>query len=342
MTDSIPNSTKSLEHIKPDGSFLMLHVYLPIIIGITGILGNGLVCFIFTYRRHTFKSLTNRLILNQSIIDLILSVIFLLDRFVPKPASSASEIWKNIFCRFWGSEFFLWSMNIASTENLVLISLERYFALCRPVKHRNIFTIRRVILACLFVYISGFLCLLYAPILADQKYNCYVVWENKHAQLCVGLFHFLVTYLIPLLFLSFSYCNIWKEISHRQKLRDTSSGAKNPFRRAKRNLTITLFLVALLFVFCVTPASVTYLLFNFGYPVDITSDMNAVLLTLLLMNMIVNPIVYGFTYREFRRQVILTLRCSTPIENINKSLRMQTFRFSLSSTKTVDSRNQTS
>ena len=339
MTDSIPNSTKSLEHKQPDGSFLMLHVYIPIIIGITGILGNGLVCFIFTYKRYTFKSLTNRLILNQSIIDFILSVIFLLDRVVPKPGSSASGLWINIFCRFWGSEYFLWSMNNVSTGNLVLISLERYFALCHPVKHRNICTSRLVILACLIVYIVGFLWLLYAPILADQKYNCYVVWENKHAQMFVGLFHFLVTYLIPLLFLTLSYGNIWKEISHRQKLRNTSSGAKNPFRRAKRNLTITLFLVALLFVFCVTPASVTYLLFNCGYQVDITSDMTAVLLTLQLMNMIVNPIVYGFTYREFRRQVVLTFKCSTPIESTNKSLRMQTFRCSLSSNKTLDSQN---
>ena len=75
------------------------------------------------------------------------------------------------------------------------------------------------------------------------------------------------------------------------------------FGRAKKNVIITLCIVAVAFIICWTPASITYSLYNFGYPYDLTSDMHSVFLTLVLCNLSVNPVVYGFKYHEFRRQI---------------------------------------
>ncbi|XP_072030362.1 allatostatin-A receptor-like [Amphiura filiformis] len=308
------SSTSGIESGTPavstDATFLIFQLYIPIIIGILGILGNGLVCFIFIYKRKVFTSLTSRLILNQSMIDFTSSIVFLLQRFAPNPKSSASKLWIDFVCRAWGTEFFLWSFNNASTGNLVLISLERFFAICHPVKHRKYFTRKRIILGCVLVYIFSFLQMTYAPILADETYKCYVVFKNQEAQMTFGLIQFSVTYLIPLFLMIFFYYNIWRRLQRRHGTREQGR-SEDPFRRAKRNVTVTLFLVSLVFIICWSPASITYLLYNLGYSYDITSEMHAVFLTLVLMNMVVNPIIYSFNYKEFRRQIKYTfLKCS--------------------------------
>ena len=301
-------------HQEPSTVDLLLQLYFPIIIGVSGILGNAVVCFIFIYKRHVFKSITNRLILNQSVIDFGSSVIFLLQRFAPRPGPSASPVWVNLVCRVWGSEFFLWALNNASTGNLVLISLERYFAICHPVKHRNTFSKKRILFACFVVYLLGFLLMVYAPFFSNRDYNCYIVFDNHLAQMIFGMLHFTVTYLLPLSIMVFCYSNILNLLQQRRKTRDHVKLSGDPFKQAKKNVTITLFAVSLAFVVCWTPASITFLLYNAGYPYDITSDMHAAFLTLVVCNMAVNPVVYAFTYKKFRRQIRGIFTCSTGIQ----------------------------
>ena len=305
------NETFSL-HQEPSTVDLLLQFYFPIIIGVSGILGNGIVCFIFVHKRHVFKSITNRLILNQSIIDFASSVIFLLQRFAPRPGPSASPVWANLVCRVWGTEFFLWALNNASTGNLVLISLERYFAICHPVKHRNTFSKKRSLFACFVIYLLGFLLMVYAPFFSNKDYNCYIVFENRLAQITFGIIHFTMTYLLPLSIIVFCYVNILNLLQQRRKPCDHVCVSRDPFTQAKKNVTITLFAVSLAFVVCWTPASITFLLYNVGYPYDITSDMHAAFLSLVLCNMAVNPVVYAFMYKKFRRQIkrIFTLSAS--------------------------------
>ncbi|XP_072016920.1 tachykinin-like peptides receptor 86C [Amphiura filiformis] len=287
---------------QPDLTFLIFQFYIPIIIGITGIVGNGLVCFVFLFKRKVFNSLTNNLILNQSVIDFASSVIFLFQRFAPRPGPSAPPLWQDIVCRIWGSEFILWSFNNTSTGNLILISMERFFAVCYPVTHRNVFTKKRAIYICVIIYILGFLEMWFAPFYSNKYYGCYTVWENWKVQMAIGMYHFFLTYLLPLSSMIYCYANIWRSLKNRDKGREEGGGGAQ-FGKAKKNVTITLILVAVAFVVCWTPASVSYWLYNLRVPYDITSDMHAVFLTMVLINMCVNPFIYGWKYQPFRREI---------------------------------------
>ncbi len=132
---------------------------LPIIygfIGVFGMLGNGLVCVTFQIKRRTFGSVTNLLIQNQSMIDLIDSFLFLILRFGPQFSERGDGVVTELTCRLWFSEYIMWSLFIASTVNLLFVSLERYFAICHAVRHRSLFTTRRANIARLLAWIVGF------------------------------------------------------------------------------------------------------------------------------------------------------------------------------------------
>ena len=122
IDDVLPNDSSNNSNPgskKQEAVGQLLQLYIPILVGILGICGNGLVCFVFIYKKKHFDSLTNRLILNQSFLDLAASVFLLLQRFAPRPGQSAPALWLKIVCRIWGTEFFLWAIVQASTYNLL-------------------------------------------------------------------------------------------------------------------------------------------------------------------------------------------------------------------------------
>ena len=95
------------------------------VIACSAMLGNALVIFITTVRRKKFSSFTNRLIRHQSIIDFVSGVIFLLLKVVqPTEVTIAGteSLWGEIVCRFIQVDVPLWTVNVASTYNLVVIS----------------------------------------------------------------------------------------------------------------------------------------------------------------------------------------------------------------------------
>ena len=276
---------------------------LPFIFGVIsflGIFGNGLVCFVFWMEKSVFGSVTSTLILSQSLIDLITSVIFAILKFAPGVAAKSSSLFTFI-CYIWISEFPFWSLSYASTFNLMLLSVERYVAICRPIKHRSIFTQKRTKVYCLLVWLSGFLLQLYLPLVhhISPEMVCYFAWPNIAAvQKFVGFYVFFLEFLIPLVIIIAAYTNIWNSLRKRV---NSDQVAVASFSQAKKNVTVTLFLVGICFVVCWTPDAVVYFYFNMGGYYNFQSTFHHIVMILVLGNMCVNPVVYCLKYDKFRR-----------------------------------------
>ncbi|XP_071809746.1 galanin receptor type 1-like [Asterias amurensis] len=268
------------------------------IIGCLGILGNLLVCTVFLMRRKVFSSTTNLLILNQSTIDLADSIFYLVLRFGPQLSEQGDNIWGELACRIWYSEYVIWSLFVASTVNLLFVSLERYFAICHAVKHRKIFTTRRANIGRVVVWIIGFSYQSYwAALHTLEDGKCYAHWPTPTIQKIGGVFFFTCEYLIPLIIMSFSYANIVIMLRRKSK-RDNKE--VNTFQRAKRNVTVTLCVVFLSYSVCWTPTEIAYLLYNLGGDYDFESVLHRIFTALVLGNMCVNPIIYVFKYERFQ------------------------------------------
>ncbi|XP_038068298.1 neuropeptide Y receptor type 6-like [Patiria miniata] len=290
-----------------DGVLLVIYAF----IGGIGMVGNGLVCLIFTVRRQAFGSVTNLLILNQSMIDLVDSVLFLILRFGPQFSSLSGangSVWSELVCRLWFSEYIMWSLFIASTVNLLFVTLERYFAICHAVRHRSLFTVRRANIGRGLVWLIGFSYQSYWAVLhrvtADGE--CYAVWPSLTVQAFLGTVFFCCEYLIPLSIMTFSYISII--VMLRNRSRRTNA---NTFQRTKRNVTLTLCFVSVSYTVCWTPTEFSYLMYNMGHEYDFSSSTHYIFTVLVLLNMCINPLIYLIKYKRFQVELkkIFFRRC---------------------------------
>ncbi|XP_022108917.1 galanin receptor type 2-like [Acanthaster planci] len=297
QTDTDPHS------LGPEGDFPLVALKaIYALIGIGGFLGNGLVCVVLRTQKRSFRSVTNLLILNQSVLDLFSTAIFLLLRLPPAIDRLPDTLLGELVCRLWVSEYCMWSLIIASTVNLVLVSLERYFATCFPVRHRFHFTARKAKAGMAFSWLWGFTYQLYWLIIRDFRGGvCDVSWSSPTLQMVMGVVFFVLEYLLPLSIMTLAYTSIILLLRRRRRLGGIV--VCNVFQRAKRNVTVTLCLVFIFYVLCWTPTSVTYLLYNLGFPYDFNSTMHMVVTVIVILNACVNPIIYTLKYEQFQRQL---------------------------------------
>ncbi|XP_071788465.1 adenosine receptor A2a-like [Asterias amurensis] len=272
-------------------------------IAISAILGNGMVIVVMTVRRRQFSSFTNRLICHQSVIDLVAGVLFALLKIVRPPSLTLdvdANLLGQLYCRFIQSDCLLWGINVTSTYNLVLITLERFLATCYPIKHRNYCSLLRVKKSMCSAWLIGFTYGFHNTLL---NYFNQGVCEKSHlgtaAQVGVFILALSTEYLIPVFLMSFCYIRIL--ITLRRRLAGPRQHLRGVMSRAKRNVIESMFLAVVMFVVCWTPAEGLYLTYLATNRAS-APLVNIAFSGLLTCNMCVNPIIYCFKYQQFRGQ----------------------------------------
>ncbi|XP_071788445.1 galanin receptor 2b-like [Asterias amurensis] len=251
-----------------------------IAIGCSAILGNGLVIFVMTVGREQFSSFTNRLIRHQSIIDFVSGLVFLLITGI-KQSSLVVNLERNFFgvflCKLFVSYLFVWGVSVASTYNLVVISLERFLVTCHPVKHRNYCSLFKI------------------------KVSMCAAW-------IIGLIYSLRFFFVYTI--NGSKCGFDPSISPAAlKIVVCQDGANQQdgvFSKAKRNVIATMLISDCMFFICGTPMQAFRLLYTTGVLTSSTPSLdflNQTCKTLVMCNMSVNPVVYCFKYEHFRTQL---------------------------------------
>ena len=218
-----------------------------------------------------------------------------------------------------------YSILTVSTYNLVAISVERYFATCQPVRHRNSFSNRLVKMIMVAAWICGWLSNSNGlPTTHNINGVCKIIWPSRIVQIVVAFFiGYSIVIFIPLGVIIFSYTKIILELRKRSKARvgNNNQDARNILTRANINVIKTLIVVAIFFVICWTPVSINYALYNLGL---IDNFVNPTFDAIVVLNLCVNPFIYCFTYERFQKQVIVMLRggcqrTDNRVENINEA-----------------------
>jgi len=174
-----------------------------------------------------------------------------------------------------------------SILHLVTISLERFFAVVYPIRHRN--TSAKV------YYLSLVVVWVIPAAACGSALKLRV--ENRQVNM---LFLFIQFFVIPLLVILFTYARIWHAASHRiQPGQDSSRTMKRDMR-----IAITIALVIGFFVIAWLPFFIVQLLLVFCMKCQPGIFSTELLLFLKFMhysNSAVNPIVYAVKIPEFRR-----------------------------------------
>uniref|UniRef100_A0A673AZ89 G-protein coupled receptors family 1 profile domain-containing protein n=1 Tax=Sphaeramia orbicularis TaxID=375764 RepID=A0A673AZ89_9TELE len=217
---------------------------------------------------------------------------------------------------FYYASFILTS---ASVGNMVLISVDRYVAICDPLQYPTKVTPRRVrVCVCLCwafsVFYNGLIDFLKYPEKYSSCYGeCLVVVNSPEA--AVDL---VVTFLGPFLIITVLYMRVFvvavtqaramrSRVASVPQQRSGTVIAKKSELKAARTLGV----VVLAFLLCSCPYYCFTVAADYNLP---GSSTGAAELWLLYFNSCLNPVIYALCYPWFRRSIkhILTLQILQP------------------------------
>ena len=284
------------------------------IIGSVGIFGNALVIVvIFNFRAMRSKNV-NVLVLNQSFIDMFASGFIIAQTHIDTGVY-LEGVWDDIVCRFWLNAVPLWSLLMASTINILVITLERYVAVVHPLRYHNIndVTKRRVTcvaMASAWIVALVFNCALTSTTSAVRDHRCISMsfFHNEGWRKTAGLAAFLFEFLVPISVCVICYACIIQTL--RQKVAPatvaaTSSqgGPVNAHVKTMmiRNVHKTFGIVVLCAILCNAVNQCLFLAFNWGYALNFSGTLYNASVIASFSNCCVNPFVYAFKYTMFQQ-----------------------------------------
>ena len=283
---------------------IMLYTYA--ISGSLGMVGNGLVILVILSLPKLRKKLTNILITHQCIIDFLVSVVLLAltdtQRQYHIPGLAGM-----ILCKVWLSTYILWVLMTVSTNNLCLLSLEKYFAIVHPIWHKTAFTRSKAIAGMVAVWVCGIVLNLFILVTTTlQGTTCFRlwVWMSDFARRATGVTNCFLKFLIPISIMVYSYGRILSVINSKVAPSSSVHGGQPSsslrYINARRKTVKMLILVVACFFLCWVWNQVFFLAFNLGAPLQLSSSFYQFSVIAVYFNSCINPFIFIFKYGEFK------------------------------------------
>ncbi|XP_070783514.1 galanin receptor 2a [Enoplosus armatus] len=286
------------------------------VIFLLGAAGNCLVLAVLFRSGQIDTKTTNVFILSLATADLCFIVfcvpfqaaIYTLDEWLFGPA----------VCKV--VHFIIFLTMHASIFTLTAVSLDRYLAICYPLRSREMRTPKNARTSICLVWISALV--FSAPYLSYYSQMdlsgtvvCIPAWEAK-PRMIMDVCTFIFGYLIPVVVLGLTYGRtiryLWTSVD---PVKDVSES-----RRAKRKVTKMILVVAALFCLCWLPHHLVILCMWFGrFPLNHTTYVLRILSHLVAYaNSCLNPIVYALVSKHFRKGFRKVFGCSLRRREVNK------------------------
>ena len=287
----------------------VVQVVVPIIftiIAVVGFCGNLLVIVVVVSNKQ-MRNTTNLLIINLAVADLLFIIIC-----VPFTAMGYAMIhWPfgDYWCKIY--QYMVHVTAYSSVYTLVLMSLDRYLAVCHP--YRSM-TIRTENNAYVLIILSWTVILAAnAPLLFEYtrvEYNFYgetrsaclnneVLNDYKRGQLFYGCF-FVFGYVMPLTLVCILYGFMLKRLLFGAVPGGNQSAES---LRSKKRVTCMVIIVVVIFALCWLPIQIIFVTQYFlTYPDNTTFVAIQIACTCMAyMNSCVNPFLYAFLSENFRK-----------------------------------------
>ncbi|XP_071805552.1 allatostatin-A receptor-like [Asterias amurensis] len=291
---------------------------IQLVLALFGILGNSLVIIVYVKKLRN-RSNSNKLIVMLAVADLITSVAIIpLPSLTYVPNSAVGRV----YCIFTYSAVIMWMSIVASIFTLTLLSLERYFAIVHPIKHRTVFSTHRIKYYITAIWMStlGVNSIHFHITRVDDTMNkCVLIWPSPALQVFHGVCIFLVEFAVPVTVMVVShYCAIRKLQEHATVLLKRNESTSSPafsLLRCRAHVIRMVLMVVIIFIICWSPDQVAYFLLNLnalptGY---FGSTVYRVFTILAFINSCVNPLIYICLNKNFRVALMQLVPCKWKI-----------------------------
>ncbi|XP_031569710.1 type-1 angiotensin II receptor-like [Actinia tenebrosa] len=322
----ISNSTNTSPKLPPEYLSVIKKVCY-FIIAILALFGNTLVSLFFCQKRKTLLKKSYYIILLALAITDIVTAFFLfitpaflfIDSF-PEP-TNRTALW--IYCKVLWGRLLLFIFGVASVYLILLLTIDRWYAVMKPTKYKTYITKTKVIRGIVLSYFLG------ALFIIPSHPNIKIIPENPSGQRCsfdrtphlqvTVTINFFTKALFPFIAIAVMYSNILYKMK-------SSSLFQQHMKEPRKHITKIAFGASLTILICWLPNQINLLLYAYGMS-SVETSFHDFTVGLVFMTSCINPILYGLTSKKFRKGYWETLksfkRMFQPFFKLSTSLRTQ-------------------
>ncbi|XP_070770786.1 trace amine-associated receptor 13c-like [Enoplosus armatus] len=298
----------------PQSDAMLIHILLCFISVLTAALNLLVIISISHFRQ--LHSPTNLLILSLAVSDFLVGLLLM-----PVEILSTEVCWflGDLMCALYYFVDFI--ITSSSVGNMVLISIDRFLAICDPLRYTTRVTLDRTKVCVCLCWICS---VLYnSLILKDflrhpaSQNSCYgecVVVLNY----ITGIVDFVFTFISPITVIIVLYVRVFVvAVSQARAMRShitavtLQRSGKVTAKKSEMKAARTLGVVVVVFLICFCPYYSPSLV---GQDIEDSSSSSPFVVWLLYFNSCLNPVIYAFFYPWFRKSIklIFTLKILQP------------------------------
>ncbi|XP_065583386.1 tachykinin-like peptides receptor 86C [Artemia franciscana] len=279
---------------------------------VIAILGNFLVVWVILANR-SMRSVTNYFLLNLSFADLITSIFNCSITFVF--VLKGNWVYGEAYCIF--SNYVASSTVASGCFTLVVISVDRYIAIVRPLCNRMSKKTAGTVIAAIWASscLLSIPSVLYSRTVDDKKLDggtitqCYMQWPDgdpgvSWQDYLYNVGFLFITYLIPVSIMGFTYAKMCLILHSNGKGIGESTGSQIENIQAKKKIVRMFIILVAVFTICWLPYHI-YFIYQYHDPEFLgTTYVKHVYLAvywLAMSNAMINPLLYYAMNTRFRQ-----------------------------------------
>ena len=300
---------------KEDKSTLQDLAIVGIVLNVFGLLTNGLSLSILYGKDVGFKSNLLVLIRHQTIVDMVSCVIGLLMMSKPGIWMTSNTTFNFALCHVWHTQLLYWIVFIVSVYNVTLISIDRFYCICYPMKYLTWTASKSSrILICLYLL----------AVIPNIPTTMAMTYENKTCinknvltgveldiyQYFYSIYYGVAVFVIPVITWIVTYGYILYTLFKRSQ--NKVLGNAEMISNASVEILKGAVAVTLLFLLFAGYDVITYVMSSLGvcgvkYSIFSLSQIIGVLLVFCFSA--TNPFIYVIFVKKFRKRIINKLIC---------------------------------
>ena len=278
-------------------------------LGLISLVGNTLVILTVLINK-PMQTTLNYLLVNLAVADMMfalsIGIQYVMMPFITHPKGQAGQY----LCKFVTNGAIAWVGSAVSILCLVYIAVERYFAIIHPLHQRGRFTRRR--LKVFIALVWTFAILINMPGFMSTRYY------QPDLRLCItddslgdvwiinSLVWMVLSGIVPVSIMVYLYSTVVHHLWFKPA--ENMEASQRATIRYRKQVTITLITVSVIYAVSWMPNLIAYLMENWGEQVTGSwFDKSSTLL--LILNTCVNPVLYSMRMKCFREHLRDMLLC---------------------------------
>ncbi|XP_064620046.1 neuromedin-K receptor-like isoform X2 [Lineus longissimus] len=309
VPDYTPNGTvlETLYYVPPGIIALLALLYGSI--SVLAVIGNGAVIVVII-RNRRMQTVTNLFIANMACADVFIGIISIPFQF------HAALLQKWVLAAFMcplAPFVQVLTVNV-SIFTLMIISIDRYFAVIHPLKHRVSKYIAKIIIGVTWTFagVSSIPWILFNKVQIEQddsdpgknKSYCADTWPDLRWRKTYTLYLVVIQYIMPLSVIMCAYCRIGYKIWGAKTPGFAVDSQDRIISHNKRKVIKMLIVVVALFALCWLPLQAYHLLAEIDERVNQYKYINIIWFCsnwLAMSNSCYNPFIYGLLSEKYKR-----------------------------------------